>query len=201
AASAGVTSPAASHSASPSSSAHASTASGQPSTTAAATHTQAPPAASQRPSTQAPTHTAAPQNPPEPTGPNLVGDGDFTGSISDWNNYVTGTVIVSGGEDGGDAAQMTGPSVGVSQIVSGLKPGQMYELTGWAMSKDGGRTYIGAKNYDSTGDHSSATTNSSWSELPRTFTEGAGHTTVEIYCWQADAGVGFCSNISLRALG
>jgi hypothetical protein len=77
----------------------------------------------------------------------------------------------------------------------------MYELTGWAMSKDGGRTYIGAKNYDSTGDHSSATTNSSWSELPRTFTEGAGHTTVEIYCWQADAGVGYCSNISLRALG
>jgi len=200
AASAGVTSPAASHSASPSSSAHASTGSGQPSATAAATHTQAPPAASQRPSTQAPTHTAAP-NPPEPTGPNLVGDGDFTGSISDWNNYVTGTVIVSGGEDGGDAAQMTGPSVGVSQIVSGLKPGQMYELTGWAMSKDGGRTYIGAKNYDSTGDHSSATTNSSWSELPRTFTEGAGHTTVEVYCWQADAGVGYCSNISLRALG
>jgi hypothetical protein len=96
---------------------------------------------------------------------------------------------------------MTGPTVGVSQIVTGLKPGQSYELTGWALSKAGGRTYIGAKDYDTTGDHSSATTSNSWTELPRTFTEGAGHTTVEIYCWQADAGTGYCSDISLRALG
>ena len=201
AASAGVTSPAASRSASPSSSAHASAASGQPSATAAATRTQASQVASQRPSTQAPTPTAAAPSPPEPTGPNLVGDGDFTGSISDWDNYVTGTVIVNGGVGGGDAAQMTGPSVGVSQIVTGLTPGQAYELTGWAMSEDGGETYIGAKNYDDTGDHSNATTASSWSALPYSFTEGAGHTTVEIYCWRADAGIGYCSNISLRALG
>ncbi len=144
---------------------------------------------------------AVPAGNPGPTGPNLVADGDFTGNLSDWNNYVTGTVVVSGGEDGGNAARMTGPTVGVSQIVAGLKPGKSYELTGWARSNSGGRTYIGAKNYDSTGDHSHATTSSSWTDLPLSFTEGAGHTTVEIYCWQADAGIGYCSNISLRALG
>ena len=200
AASAGITSQAAGRVASPSSPARASTPSRRPSARAAATGTQAPPAATQRPVTPAPTYTVAP--PPGPTGPNLVADGSFTDSdLSAWNNYVTGTVVVSGGVGGGNAAMMTGPTVGVSQIVTGLRPGQSYELTGWALSKTGGRTYIGAKNYDGTGDHSSATTASSWTELPLTFTEGTGHTTVEIYCWQADAGTGYCSSISLRALG
>ena len=206
AAPAGITSRPASRVASPGSPAHPGAPSGRPSATTTATRAQAPPAATQRPVTRAPTRTAAPppepSRPPAPTGPNLVADGSFTDSdLSAWNNYATGTVVVSGGAGGGNAAMMTGPTVGVSQIVTGLKPGQSYELTGWALSKTGGRTYIGAKNYDKTGDHSTATTFSSWTELPLTFTEGAGHTTVEIYCWQADAGTGYCSNISLRALG
>jgi serine/threonine-protein kinase len=206
AASAGITSQPASRVASPSSPAHPGTPSGRPSATVTATRAQASPEATQRPVTHAPTRTVAPppepSRPPAPTGPNLVADGSFTDSdLSAWNNYVTGTVVVSGGVGGGNAAMMTGPTVGVSQIVTGLKPGQSYELTGWALSKTGGRTYVGAKNYDGTGDHSSATTSDSWTELPRRFTEGAGHTTVEIYCWQADAGTGYCSDISLRALG
>jgi len=197
-ASARSTSKAAGHSAPPSSSARPSTSSGAPSATAAATRTQGPPAARQ-PGTQAATHTAAP--PPGPTGPNLVADGSFTDAdLSAWNNYATNTVVVSGGAEGGNAAHITGPTAGVSQIVTGLKPGQSYELTGWARSSGGGRIYIGAKDYDATGDHSQATTASSWTELPLSFTEGAGRTTVEIYCWQADAGTGYCSNISLRAL-
>ncbi len=205
-ASAGITSRPASRVASPGSPARPGAASGRPSATTTATRAQAPPAATQRPVTQAPTRTVAPppepSRPPAPTGPNLVADGSFTDSdLSAWNNYATGTVVVNGGVGGGNAAMMTGPTVGVSQIVTGLKPGQSYELTGWALSKTGGRTYIGAKDYDATGDHSSATTSNSWTELPRTFTEGADHTTVEIYCWQADAGTGYCSDISLRALG
>jgi hypothetical protein len=109
--------------------------------------------------------------------------------------------VVSGGEDGGNAELMTGPTVGVSQIVTGLKPGQTYQVTGWVISKSGGGTYIGVKDYDSTVGVSHASGSTSWTELDMTFTEGAGQTTAEVFCWQAPAGNGYASNVSLRALG
>jgi hypothetical protein len=33
-----------------------------------------------------------------------------------------------------------------------------------------------------------------------TFTPGPGHTTAQVFCWQAVAGVGYCTDVSLRAL-
>jgi hypothetical protein len=33
-----------------------------------------------------------------------------------------------------------------------------------------------------------------------TMTEGAGHTTAEVFCGQAVAGTGYCTNVSLRAM-
>jgi serine/threonine-protein kinase len=142
---------------------------------------------------------AAPAGNPEPTGPNLVNDGDFTGSdLSAWNNFVTNTVLVSSGPDGGNAAQMTGASSGINEEVTGLTPGTSYELTGWALSDSGGGTYIGAKGYDSSGGVSRATGSTTWSELSMTFTATA--TSTQVFCWQSAAGNGFCTDVSLRAL-
>jgi serine/threonine protein kinase, bacterial len=180
-----------------STSAAASTA--QPSTTAAVT--QAAPATTQQASTPAATHSVAAA--PGPTGPNLVADGDFTdSSLSAWDNFVSNTVVVGSGAEGGNSAQMNGnPTAGVTQIVTGLTPGHAYQLTGWVSSSTGGGTYIGAKAYDSTAGVSHAGSASSWTEETMNFVEGAGKTTAEIFCWQAVAGTGYCSNVTLQALG
>jgi hypothetical protein len=141
-----------------------------------------------------------------PTGPNLVADGDFTqSSLSAWN-YPAGTfhsVVVSSGPNGGYAAEMMGqPTAGVAQIVTGLKPGTEYELTGWIYSGTGGyHTYVGAKAYDSTDGISRAlSTADTWLEVSMVLTPAAGHTTADIWCWQAVTGTGYCTGISLRAL-
>jgi hypothetical protein len=178
--------PAGGHRASPGPSASATTPSAQPTASRAA----------------APNPTGAPAGNPGPTGPNLVADGDFTdASLSAWDNQVLNAVVVSSGQDGGYAAQMNGePTAGVSQIVTGLKPGTTYELTGWIISKTGGSTYVGIKAYDSTAGVSRAVSSTSWTEVTMTMTEGAGHTTAEVFCWQAVAGIGYCTNVSLRAL-
>jgi hypothetical protein len=34
-----------------------------------------------------------------------------------------------------------------------------------------------------------------------TFTPASGDTTAEIFCWQSVAGTGYCSNVSLYAVG
>jgi hypothetical protein len=140
---------------------------------------------------------------PAPTGPNLVADGDFTDStLSGWDNYVAYTVIGGPGAEGGNSAQMTGnPTAGVDQIVTGLTPGKGYRLTGWILSKTGGGTYLGVKAYDSTAGLSHAVSVSSWTQETMSFTEGAGKTTAEVFCWQAVAGTGYCSNVTLQALG
>jgi serine/threonine protein kinase, bacterial len=143
---------------------------------------------------------AAPAGNPEPTGPNLVADGEFTDSdLSAWNNFVTNTVLVSSGPDGGNAAQMTGnPTAGVNEEVTGLTPGTSYQLTGWALSDTASGTYIGAKGYDSSGGVSRATGSATWSELSMTFTATA--TSAQVFCWQSITGNGYCTDVSLRAL-
>ena len=97
------------------------------------------------------------------------------------------------------AAAMTGnPTAGVAQYVTDLTAGTTYELTGWVISDTGGGTYIGSKGYDSTGGVSRASGSTSWSELTMTF-KAVGDKT-EIFCWQAVAGNGYCTDVTLRAL-
>jgi serine/threonine-protein kinase len=167
------------------------------------------------PSTSAATTPAATSSAPSgtpgtaaPTGPNLVADGDFTQStLSAWS-FKSGTfnaAVVSSGRSGGYAAQMTGqPNAGVAQIVTGLKPGTEYELTGWIYSGTGGdHTYIGAKAYTdnfATGVSRALSTANTWLEVSMVFTPAAGHTTADVWCWQAVTGTGYCTGVSLRAL-
>jgi hypothetical protein len=111
------------------------------------------------------------------------------------NTAVTGTA----GPSGGYAARMTGnPTAGVAQYVTVLKSGTTYQLTGWVISNTGGGTYIGSKGYDSTDGVSRETTAANWTELTMTF-KAIGDKT-EIFCWQAVAGTGYCTDLSLRAL-
>jgi serine/threonine-protein kinase len=195
---AGSASPAATHRATPSA---------RP--TAAAATTQAAPAVApaaattpaSAPSSAVPAGT--PAGNPGPTGPNLVADGDFTdSSLSAWNEQVLYTTVVSGGSRGGYAAQMTGqPTAGVTQVITGLKPGTEYELTGWIISDTGNySTYVGVKEYDSTSGVSHALNSTTWAETAMTFTPAAGHTTAEVFCWQAVAGTGYCTDVSVRAM-
>ena len=59
---------------------------------------------------------------------------------------------------------------------------------------------IGIKAYDSTAGVSRAISSSSWTEVTMTMTEGAGHTTAEVFCWRSVPGSGQCSDVSIRAL-
>ncbi len=152
------------------------------------------------------TSSSAPSGTPgsaAPTGANLVADGDFSDpTLSAWNHQVLNTTVVSAGARGGSAAQMTGgPTAGVSQIVTGLVPDKEYELTGWIISDTGNySTYIGAKAYDSGTGVSRALNSTTWSEIVLTFTPAPGHTTAEVFCWQAVAGTGYCTDVSVRAM-
>jgi hypothetical protein len=196
------TSPAASHRAS----ASPTKPSAQPSATAATTTpAAAPTTAPVSATTPADIPSGAPAGTPGPTGPNLVSDGDFSNpnlSDSAWSDYVWNTVVVNGGTRGGYAAEMTGdPTAGITQIIT-VKPGQEYQLTGWIISDTGGNaTYVGVKQYDSTKGVSHALNTTSWTETVMNFTPGPGHTTATVFCWQAIAGTGYCTDISVRAIG
>ena len=47
---------------------------------------------------------------------------------------------------------------------------------------------------------SKALNSTTWSEVVMTFTPGPGHTTAQVFCWQAVAGIGYCTDVSVRAL-
>jgi hypothetical protein len=201
AASAGAASPAASHRPSH----RATTPSAKPSATTV--NTPAAPAGTPAaattpagtPSSSAPAGTLG------PVGPNLVADGNFTdASLNAWDEQVLNTVVVSGGSRGGYAAQMSGdPTAGVTQVITGLKPGTAYQLTGWIISGTGNySTYVGVKDYDDTAgvSHALSSVTTTWTETVMTFTPGPGHTTAEVFCWQAVAGTGYCTDVSVRAM-
>jgi len=156
------------------------------------------------PTAATPTPTSvAPVGIPGPTGPNLLADGDLTEpNLDAWEPVVGSTVLVSGDQGESNAVQMTGdPTAGVSQIVTGLKPGTAYQLSGWIISHTGGNTtMIGVKAYNDTDGISQRVNSTAWTEVTMTFTPSPGRTSAEVFCWQAVAGTGYCTNLSLRAL-
>ena len=101
--------------------------------------------ARQPPPAAAAPRTAGTPPPLEPSGPNLVVDGDFAQpTLAAWNNQVWNTALVSDGVNGFNAAQMTATTTaGLSEIVTGLTPGAPHQLRGW-ISSDGGATWVGA---------------------------------------------------------
>jgi serine/threonine-protein kinase len=145
---------------------------------------------------------AAPAGTPGPVGPNLLTDGAFTESNLDAWEPVSNSFLVTGEDGEANAVQMSGPTAGVNQVVSGLKPGKAYELSGFIISDTGNdTTMIGVKNFDSTDGISRRVNSTTWSAVTMTFTPVAGHTSADIFCWQVVAGNGYCTNLSLRALG
>lgn len=73
--------------------------------------------------------------------------------------------------------------------------------TGWIISDTGDySTYVGVKAYDSTQGVSKAVNSTTWSEVVMTFTPAPGHTAAQVFCWQAVAGIGYCTDVSVRAM-
>jgi hypothetical protein len=111
-------------------------------------------------------------------------------------------VIKGSAESGEYLVQMDsqGGGAGVAQTITGLTPGDTYELIGWVASgSPAATTYIGVKFYSSTnpGGADYTTSGTSWSEGVITFTPAAGYTSAQIWCWRKIAGIGYCDNLSV----
>jgi serine/threonine-protein kinase len=144
---------------------------------------------------------AAPVGAPGPVGPDLVTDGDFTEPNLDAWEPVSSSVLVTGEQGKSSAVEMDGPPAGVNQTVA-VKPGTSYELSGWILSDTGANTtMIGVKNFNATDGISQRVDNTTWTKVTMTFTPVAGYTSADIFCWQPVAGAGYCTGLSLYALG
>jgi hypothetical protein len=141
---------------------------------------------------------------PAPIGPNLVKNDSFeTGSLSPWTDTADSIVIAFGAESGRYAVKMHsyGGGAGVAQLLTGLHPGTRYLLTGWVKSgTPAATTYVGVKGYNSTDGVSYITSSTSWNQGAVIFVPAPGHTSAEVWCWRFIAGVGYCDNISVRAM-
>jgi serine/threonine protein kinase len=153
------------------------------------------------PTAGAPAASAAPVGTPGPVGPDLVTDGDFTEPNLDAWEPVSSSVLVTGVQGESNAVDMDGPPAGVNQTVS-VKPGTSYELSGWILSDTGANTtMIGVRNFNATDGISQRVDNTTWTKVTMTFTPVAGYTSADIFCWQPVAGTGYCTGLSMYALG
>ena len=128
-------------------------------------------------------------------------NGDFeTGSLAGWSGAYNADITAANPHSGTYAGVITAPAGGnavIEQVVSGLTPSTAYTLTGWVRT-DGTSTILGAKQYESTGDNTDATTTATgWTQLTDTFTTGATNTSVDIYCYRSTAGTSACDDITL----
>jgi serine/threonine protein kinase len=159
--------------------------------------------ASQTPASQASSSGSTQSSAPQPVGPDLAANGSFeTGSLSPWTDTSDSSVIKGSAESGEYLVQMDsqGGGAGVAQTITGLTPGDTYELIGWVASgSPAATTYIGVKFYSSTnpGGADYTTSGTSWSEGVITFTPAAGYTSAQIWCWRKIAGIGYCDNLSV----
>jgi serine/threonine-protein kinase len=144
---------------------------------------------------------AAPVSTPGPVGPDLITDGDFTEPNLDAWEPVSSSALVSGEQGKSSAVEMDGPPAGVNQTVA-VKPGTTYELSGWILSDTGANTtMIGVRNFNATDGISQRVDNTTWTKVTMTFTPIAGYTSADVFCWQPVAGAGYCTGLSMYALG
>lgn len=155
------------------------------------------------PVSQASSSASTPGTAPHPVGSDLAVNGSFeTGSLSPWTDTSDSSVIKGSAESGDYLVQMDsqGGGAGVAQTITGLTPGDTYELIGWVASgAPAATTYIGVKFYSSTnpGGADYTTAGTSWSQGVITFTPAAGYTSAQIWCWRKIAGIGYCDNLSV----
>ena len=111
--------------------------------------------------------------------------------------HITTTNPHSGTYAGEIDATAAGGDGAIEQVVTGLTPNTAYTLTGWVRT-DGGVTYLGAKQYNTTGGTADAsTTSTGWTQLTDYFTTGAASTSVDIYCYRPTVGTSACDDITL----
>ena len=126
---------------------------------------------------------------------------DFeTGNLAGWTGSYHGTITATnphGGTYAGQINAATGTPASIEQVVTGLIPNTSYTLTGWVRT-DGGSTMLGAKQYDSAGNSTDATTTATgWTQLTDQFTTGASNTSVDIYCYRSVVGTSACDDITV----
>jgi hypothetical protein len=138
-----------------------------------------------------------------PYGPSLLVDGDFSQTtLAPWNYVVQNAVIEPGqGEGGSSAVELTStPAAAVGETVSGLTAGASYELTGWAHT-NGTKIYMGIMDPgDNTINDHEMTTSGSWTELSAVYKVPVNEDSATIYCIMDWGGVGYCSDLSFRAM-
>jgi serine/threonine protein kinase, bacterial len=138
-------------------------------------------------------------------GPNLLQDGDFAdGTLGPWDatDTLNATITPGVGPGGANAVRLIAdPSAGIIEVVSGLKPGASYLVSGWGETNLS-TIYIGAADNDEADSNevgvSFATT--SWRQGSVVFTLGAGQNSAQIFCVEGKGGSGYCANISFRAM-
>jgi parallel beta-helix repeat protein len=136
--------------------------------------------------------------------PATVANSDFeTGTLAGWSASHDATVTTTNPHSGTYAGEIDAAAAdgngSIEQVVTGLTPNTPYTLTGWVRT-DGSTTYLGAKQYDTAGNTSDAsTTNTGWTELTDYFTTGASGTSVDIYCYRPTVGTSACDDITLQA--
>ncbi|NUR57795.1 MAG: hypothetical protein HOV87_03695, partial [Catenulispora sp.] len=126
-----------------------------------------------------------------------------TGTLDGWDlshdAHVTTINPYSGLHAGQIDATPEDGDGAIEQVVTGLAPKTAYTLTGWVRT-DGGATFLGAKQYNTTGDTADTlTTNTGWTLLTDFFTTGAAGTSVDIYCYRPSVGTSVCDDITLTA--
>jgi len=129
-------------------------------------------------------------------------NGDFeSGNLAlGWSASYNAGTTTSDPHSGDYAGQINAPTGGtgsIEQVVNGLTPNTAYALTGWVRT-DGSATSLGAKQYDTAGHNTNATTtNTGWTQLTDQFTTGSSNTSVDIYCQRPTAGTSACDDITL----
>ena len=115
-----------------------------------------------------------------------VADAGFeTGILSTyWDDGSYGSYAVSyvNQRSGERCLALTAAGSAVQQIVHGLQPNTVYQLSGWAKA-NGNIVYLGVKNFGGTEVSAPISTRASYGQTNVLFTTGSTNTTALIYAW------------------
>jgi serine/threonine-protein kinase len=153
--------------------------------------------------TKAPTKPKHDSGPLMAYGPSLLVDGTFSQTtLQPWNYVAQNADVEPGaGVDGQNAVQlMSTPQAAVGETITGLTVGTSYQVTGWAHT-NGSKIVIGILDtVDNTINDHEQTTAGKWTELSAVFKVPAGQSSATVYCIMAWGGVGYCSDLTFRAM-